>query len=116
MKIEYLADEDRRRAVVLGVRRREPGISFVQAFEVGAAGKEDSTVLRIAAEAGRILVSHDVRTMPRFFKEFIRRQSSPGLVLIQQRLALGEAIDGLVLMWIASEAEEWINQICYLPI
>jgi len=116
LKIEYLADEDLRRAIMLGVRRREPGISFVQAFEVGAAGKDDSTVLRIAAEAGRMLVSHDVRTMPRNFKEFIRRQPSPGLVLIPQRLALSEAIDGLVLLWIASEANEWVNQICYLPV
>jgi hypothetical protein len=41
LKIHFLADENLRRAVVLGVRRREPGISFLQAFELGAEGKED---------------------------------------------------------------------------
>lgn len=60
MKITFLADENLRRAVVLGVRRREPGVSFLQSFEVGAAGKDDPTVLQIAAREGRILVSHDV--------------------------------------------------------
>ena len=73
---------------MLGVRRREPSISFLQAFEAGAAGKDDLTVLRIAAEKGCILVSHDVRTMPRYFHEFIHRQASPGLILVPQKLAL----------------------------
>ena len=101
---------------MLGVRRREPSISFLQAFEVGTAGKDDLTVLQIAVDEGRILVSHDVRTMPRHFQEFIHRWSSPGLVLVPQRLALSTAIEDLVLMWIASEDHEWVNQIRYLPI
>lgn len=101
---------------MLGVRRREPGISFLQAFEVGAAGKDDLTVLQIAADEGRVLVSHDLRTMPRYFHEFIHRQNSPGLILVPQKLALTAAIDELVLLWIASDDNEWANQICYLPV
>ena len=46
----FLADENLRRAVVFGVRRREPSISFLQAFEVGIAGKDDLAALQIAAE------------------------------------------------------------------
>jgi len=57
---------------------------------------------------GRILVSHDVRTMPRYFQEFVHRQSSPGLILVPQKLALSAAIDELVLLWIASEDYEWL--------
>ena len=49
------------------------------------------------------VVSHDVRTMPRYFQEFARRQSRPGLILIPQKLALSATIDELVLLWIASE-------------
>ncbi|MDE3179371.1 MAG: DUF5615 family PIN-like protein, partial [Acidobacteriota bacterium] len=59
VKIKFLADEDLRRAIVLGVRRREPTVSFVHASDVGAAGLDDHAVLQIAAKAGRILVSHD---------------------------------------------------------
>jgi hypothetical protein len=116
LKIQYLADENLRRAVVLGVRRREPTISFAEAFEVEASGKDDLAVLRIAVTEGRVLVSYDVRTMPRFFDEFIRLQRSPGLVLIPQRLAMKIAIEELVLLWIASEAHEWENRICFLPV
>jgi hypothetical protein len=90
-------------------------VSFLQAFEAHAEGKDDLAVLSIAAEAGRILVSHDVRTMPRYFHQFVGQQSSPGLILIPQRLALGTAIEDLLLLWTASEDSEWINRICYLP-
>jgi len=64
---------------------------------------------------GRILMSHDVRTMPRYFHEFAQRQVSPGLILIPQKLALSVAIEELVLLWTASEDHEWVNRICYLP-
>jgi hypothetical protein len=116
LKLKFLADEDLRRAIVLGVRRREPSVSFIESFEVGSNGKDDLTVLEIAAGDGRILVSHDVRTMPGHFRTFIARQESPGLILVPQRAALGRVIDDLVLLWLASDDHEWINQICYLPL
>lgn len=116
MKIKFLADEDLRRALVLGLRGREPSASFVQAYEAGTRGKDDPTVLQIAAEQNRILVSHDVRTLPRHFRHFITRQSSPGVFLIPQKLPLCTAIEQLLLIWLASEAEEWVNQIRFLPL
>ena len=116
MKIKFLADEDLRRAIVLGLRRREPSANFMQAYEAGTAGKDDPTVLQIAAEQNRILVSHDVRTIPRHFRHFIARQASPGVILIPQKLPLSTAIEQLVMIWLASEAEEWVNQIRFLPL
>src|SRR5215472_2334237 len=44
-------------------------------------------------------VLHDVRTMPRYFQEFVHRQSGPGLILIPQKLALSGAVDELVPLW-----------------
>jgi len=116
MKVKLLADENLRRAIVLGLRRREPAASFVQAYEAGLAGKDDLTVLRIAAEQNRILVSHDVRTLPEHFRHFMQRQASPGVILIPQKLSLRSAIEELLIIWLASEAEEWVNQIRFLPL
>ncbi len=116
MKIQFQADEDLRRAIVLGVRRREPAISFVQAFEIDAEGKNDFEALRAAADSGRILVSHDVRTMPQHFRQFTSRWSSPGVILVPQKLSLSIVIEELVIIWIASEAEEWVNQVRFLPL
>lgn len=93
MKIQFLADENLRRAIVLGLRRREPTLNFMQAYEAGAVGKDDPTVLQIAAELNRILVSHDVRTMPQHFRKFIAGKTSPGVILIPQKLPLSTAIE-----------------------
>lgn len=116
MKIKFLADENLRRAIVSGVRRREAMISFALATDVGADAKDDSSVLQISAQQGRVLVSHDIRTMSRHFRQFTTAQSSPGLLLIPQRLPLAFAIEELILIWAASQAEEWENQIAYLPL
>ena len=42
-------------------------IDFRTAHDVGLAGLNDATVLAIAADEGRLLVSHDISTMPQRF-------------------------------------------------
>jgi predicted nuclease of predicted toxin-antitoxin system len=116
MRTKFLADENLRRAIVLGVRRREPGVSFIEAFEAGIVAKRDPAVLRIAADENRILVSHDVRTIPRHLRHFVAQHDSPGVILIPQKLALNSAIEDLVTIYRASEAEEWLSQIRFLPL
>jgi hypothetical protein len=39
-----------------------------------------------------------------------------GLILVPKRMAIGHAIEDLLLIWRASEAEEWINQMQRLPL
>ena len=79
-------------------------------------GFPDPLVLAFAARHGRVLVSHDVNTMPRHFREFISAQSSPGLILIPQRLAIGAAIEELALVWECTEDTELLNRLMYLPL
>jgi len=54
--------------------------------------------------------------MPRHFVEFIRTTPSPGLIVVPQNLPVREVVDALILIWAATQAEEWINRIAYLPI
>ncbi len=46
--------------------------------------------------------------------EYLIRHS-PGVLLVRQDLPVGEAIETLVLIWEASEADEWANLICLAP-
>jgi hypothetical protein len=54
--------------------------------------------------------------MPRHFRHFIAGQASPGVILIPQTLAPSTAIEDLVTISLASEAEEWVNQMHFLPL
>lgn len=116
MRITFLADADFNEDVVKGVLRREPTIDFRGAASAGLRGRTDLEVLAIAASEGRVLVTHDRKTMPLSFGQFILKTISPGVFVIAQKTDLLAAIEDLVLVWAASEAEEWINRICTLPL
>jgi hypothetical protein len=115
MKTRFLADADFTHDIVNGVLRREPAVDFRAALHELRA-LSDRQVLDLAASEGRILVSHDRKTMPRAFGEFIQVATSPGLFIISQKTNHLDAIEDLLLVWEASEAEEWVNRICTLPL
>lgn len=85
-------------------------------MEAGLRGLDDKSVLTLAAKEGRILVTHDRRTMPRHFAEFIDTATSPGLIIVAQKADVLSVIEDLILIWAASESEEWVNSICTIPL
>jgi hypothetical protein len=116
MTPRFQADADFNQRIVLGLRRREPAIDFLDARGGGLIGAADSIVLQIAAESGRILISHDRKTMPGHLMRFLENHSSPGVILVSQDLDIGAAIEDLLIIWAASDADEWRNQLGFLPL
>jgi predicted nuclease of predicted toxin-antitoxin system len=116
VKPRFLADADLNRAIVSGVKRRAPGIDFWTAQDASIDAMADLDVLAIAARDSRILVSHDFGTMPHHFRDFVARQRSPGVFLISQAVPVVIAVEALLMIAEASEAEEWENQLTYLPL
>lgn len=116
MTVRYQADADLDQAIVTGVLRREPTIDFQTAFAAGLEGVKDSEVLAIAAKQERILVSHDRRTMPLEFAEFIISNQSSGIIIVSRKSPTEIVIEELLLIWAASSAEEWVDRIAKLPL
>jgi len=115
MKVRFQADADRHQMIVTALMRREPRVDFQTATAAGLAGLLDPHVLERAATAGRV-VSHDRSTMPQPFAAFIQNQPSAGLLSVPQHLPYAVVVAELLLIWDASEAEEWINRVAYLPL
>ena len=115
--IPLIADEDFNNHVVRGVIRRNQQIDFLRVQDVGLSGAADPAVLAWAAEQGRMLVTRDVSTMSR---HAIHRVESglpmPGIIECPQALAIGTAIDQILLIAACSQPDEWRNQILYLPL
>lgn len=116
MRVRFQADADLNQMILFAALRSEPAIDFQTALAAGIAHLGDMEVLVAAARAGRILVTHDQRTMPRHFAEFVTGQASAGVLVIPQHLSAAAAAEDLALIWSATEAEEWINRTCFLPI
>src|SRR5262245_10540663 len=116
MTVRFQADADLNAEIVAGVLRREPSIDFQTADAASVHRVPDPEVLALAAQENRILVTHDRRTMPRHFADFILHHSSPGVLIIAQTVSVRVAIEELVLVWAASESAEWRNLIVALPL
>lgn len=115
MKIRFQADNDLDQRIVVATRRLDPTIDFQTAHALKLHGVPDTLVLQRTADAARVLVSHDRRTLPGFFRGFISTNTSPGLIIVSQTLPVGRAAELLHLLWAASEAEEYVNIVYDLP-
>jgi predicted nuclease of predicted toxin-antitoxin system len=65
--VRFLSDENFRSAIVQGLRRRQPNIDIVTLQDAGFIGQNDPSILAHAAQMDRVLISHDVNTMPIHF-------------------------------------------------
>src|SRR5664279_1921826 len=104
--IRFLADASLDDAIVSGCIRRERAIDFLSAHDAHLDGVPDPEVLALAAAEGRILVTSDLKTMPRHFGELLQGGgSSAGVFLVKQRTPVADVIEALLLVWAASDAE-----------
>lgn len=114
--IKFQADADLNQAIVTGVLRQRPDISFQTANEAKLEGLKDSAVLSLSAIQQRILVTQDRRTMPTEFADFIADTQSPGVIIVSRKTALKVVIEDLILIWATTTADEWLNRIAKIPL
>ena len=113
----FLADHDLNEVIIDGVLRREPSLEFIRARDVGLAGRPDPELLEYGARQNLILVSHDVNTMPAHAADRLAAALPvSGVIMVRQSLPVVAAIEDLVLIWSAREAEDWTGLVTFLPI
>jgi len=92
-------------------------MDFKRASESRLDGLSDLRILELSSRDERLLVTHDVRTMPAHFSQFPTSGANcPGVLLIPQQIPVHTAIEELVLIWAASDADEWQNRLVWLPL
>lgn len=116
MKVRFQADADLNHIIVKATLRREPAIDFQTAHAARLTGVGDQQVLALAASEGRILVTHDRRTMPSHFVAFAAHQTSPGVLIVSRKMPVAQVAEELLLIWTATDAEAWIKRIYSLPL
>jgi hypothetical protein len=113
----FLADENFNNQIVRGVLRQNPNIDIVRVQDVSLFGADDPSVLALAAQEGRVVLTHDVATMTTFAYERIQaRLSMPGLFEVSRRVPVGLAIEEIILIAECSLEGEWEGQVRFLPL
>jgi predicted nuclease of predicted toxin-antitoxin system len=115
--VKYLFDEDFNRRIVRGVRRQGPSLNTLTVQEAGLREATDPAVLERAAAEGRMVVSHDHKTMRAYAEErLLAGLPMAGLILVRQDYPVGQAIDDLLLIGETTTEEEWQGKIIFLPL
>jgi hypothetical protein len=116
----FLTDEDFNLSVVTGLRRVRPQMDLLTLRNAGMLRAPDPVLLAYAKERERILLSHDVQTLPNHFAAFLMSlpagEHSPGLILVPQETPIGAAIQWILEIWEASRHEEWRDLPTHLPL
>ena len=115
--LRLLIDQDFNQRTLRGLRLRVPQLDVVTAHEVGLSAAKDPELLRWAADEGRIVLTHDRRTMPEHAARRIAAgEKMPGVFVVPRRLPINKAIDDLEVMVTCSLDDEWEDTIRYLPL
>jgi len=54
--------------------------------------------------------------MPSHFAQFTAGGTSAGVIVVPKDIAIGVAVEELLLIWAASQAEEWHNRLVWIPL
>lgn len=118
-QIRFLFDEDTDPILIDALLRRAPDVDTLRTGEEGAPpwGTLDPEVLLLAESQERMLVSNDKQTMPKHLADhFAAGRHTHGVALLRQGFALSALVEDLLILWSATEAEDWIDGTIYLPL
>ncbi len=115
--LQLLIDQDIDQDILRGLMRRVPELDAVTAYDIGKSEAPDPELLAWAAEAGRVLVTHDRRTMPAHAaRRLAEGDDIAGVIVVSRRIPISTAIDELEIAVLCSEPEEWKNLVRHIPL
>jgi len=117
--IKYLLDENVDRAIRAGLHRHWPDmvVWIIGDPDAPQRGTHDPDILLWCEANNFTLVTNNRASMPDHLRSHIAAgRHIPGIFILNPSMTVGETIDELALIWGASEADEYIDLLRFLPI
>jgi hypothetical protein len=115
--LKLAIDENVDNRILHGLLLRMPGLDIKRVQDAGLAGVDDPNVLSWAADEGRIVVTHDKRTMIGYAYERVETGLfMPGLFAIKLYAGIGQVIEDMVMIIEGSTVDEWNGKVEYIPL
>jgi hypothetical protein len=115
--LRLLFDENVNQRILRGLKLRLPDLDYAVAQDAGLKGAADAEVLAWAARQNRILITHDLKTVPRHaYERAAAGEPMSGVLALAETLPVGRAIEELAVVIECSEQSEWENQVVHLPL
>lgn len=116
--LRFLLDEHVPRAIQSQLLRLDADIDVLAVGQPSAPprGTSDPDILAWIEKTGYVLVTANRRTIPEHTRaHYAAGRRIPGILLLRHGTSIGEVIEQLYLLWVASDAEEYVDKILYLP-
>jgi hypothetical protein len=115
--IRLAADENFDNDILRGLYLQYPDLDLIWVQDTEMFQKDDPTVLGWLAKEVRILLTHDVKTMPNYAYQRVKLGLPMfGVIIVRKQMPVGQAIEELLTILGASEASEWENRVVFLPL
>ena len=118
-EIRYLLDENVDPILRSTLLRNQPNLTVWQVGMLGSPtlGTRDPEILIWCEENGFILVTNNRKSMPVHLQDHLAEgRNVTGIFTLNATMTVGETVDELILIASATFAEDYQNQIIYLPI
>lgn len=115
--LRLLIDENFNHRILRGLISRLPQLDFVLVSKVGLAGFADSDLLKWAAKNRRIMLTHDVNTMPHFANQLLHQgEPMAGVIVVPEEMGIGPAIRDLEMLIECSWESDFYEWVEHLPL
>jgi predicted nuclease of predicted toxin-antitoxin system len=115
--LKLLADQNFNEDILRGLLLRNPELDIVRVRDVGLSEVDDPTILEWASQKNRILLTHDVNTVPKFaYERLAAGQPMSGVIEVSFAVSVGQVIEDILLIVECSSEDEWKGRVEYLPL
>lgn len=118
MKIRFLLDENLSPKLKVALLRFDSAVDVLRVGdpEMPALGTADPEILRYLELTQRLLVTDNRKSMPGHLAEHWAAGGQIwGLIWLRPTVSIRQWAEDLYLIWQATEAEEWINRVDWIP-
>jgi hypothetical protein len=115
--LKFLADENFSAVILRGLLRKAPDLDIIRVQDEGLASTDDRITLEWAAKNGRVLLTHDIKTMPNFAYERVADGlQMAGIIVMKPNIQIGTAIDDILLIYECLTPAELENGVLHIPV
>ena len=115
--LRLLSDENFNGDLVRGLLRQDLQLDLVRVQDVGLMQTPDSDILEWAANQNRLLLSHDVSTIPpAAYQRVIEGKPMPGVLIVPDQMLMRQAIAEILFLTRGVEPDECEGQVLFLPL
>jgi predicted nuclease of predicted toxin-antitoxin system len=115
--LRLVADQNFNENIITGLLNRRSELDVIRVRDVGLQAAKDPALLAWAAHAGRILLTHDHKTVPDFAYDRVRvGQLMPGVFLVENSGAFRDVIEDLLMADEIRGPDDWRDRVQRFPL